>query len=126
MWNFKLLLRDTFRRSIGPLNKRNVLSFFPVITINNVTIFTSFEPYLSSLSQNPKYAKACKASMKARQNVTRGISSSALLAEKWISSGETSQSDFFYKRAIERLCASDGHKSEITEILDLCDYDYIL
>ena len=33
---------------------------------------------------------------------------------------------FFYKRAIERLCASDGNKSEITEILDLCDYDYIL
>ena len=96
------------------------------MTINNVTISTSFEPYPSSLSQNPKYAKACKASMKARQNVTRGILSSTLLAEKWISSGETSQSDFFYKRAIERLCASDDHKSEITEIIDLCDYDYIL
>ena len=92
-----------------------------------MTISTSFEPYPSTLSQNPKYAKACKASMKARQNVTRGILSSTLLAEKWISSGETSQSDFFfYKRAIERLCASDGHKSEISEILDLCDYDYIL
>ena len=52
---------------------------------NIVTISTSFEPYLSSLSQNPKYAKACKASMKACQNVTRGILSSALLAEKWIS-----------------------------------------
>ena len=48
---------------------------------NIVTISTSFEPYLSSLSQNPKYAKACKASMKACQNVTRGILSSALLAE---------------------------------------------
>ena len=33
---------------------------------------------------------------------------------------------FFHKRTIERLCASDDHKSEITEILDLCDYDYIV
>ena len=53
--------------------------------------------------------------MKARQNVSRGILSSTLLAEN-MSSEETSQSDFFHKRTIERLCASDDHKSEITEI----------
>ena len=51
-----------------------------------VTVSTIFEPYPSSLSQNPNYAKACKASMKARQNVERGILSSTLFAEKWISS----------------------------------------
>lgn len=61
--------------------EKDVLSFSPV-----VTIFTSFKPYLSSLSQNPKNAKACKTSMKVRQNVTRGILSSTLLAAKWISS----------------------------------------
>ena len=34
--------------------------------------------------------------------------------------------DLFHKRAFERLCASDDHKSEITESVDLCDYDCII
>ena len=48
-------------------------------------LLASFEPYLSSLLQNPQNTSACKASMKARQNLTRGILSFTLLAEKWIS-----------------------------------------
>ena len=91
-----------------------------------MTISTSFEPYLFLLSQNPKCAIACKASMKARQNVSRGILSSTPLRKNGCPLKKRDNQTFFHKRTIERLCASDDHKSEITEILDLCDYDYIV
>ena len=64
--------------------------------------------------------------MKARQNVSRGILSSTPLRKNGCPLKKRHNQTFFHKRTIERLCASDDHKSEITKILDLCDYDYIV
>ena len=115
----------TFSRYFSACSTReNIFSFFPVATI--VTVSTSFERYPSSLSQNPKYAEACKASMEARQNITRGIWVLLSLRKNGFPLNKGHNRNFFHKRAFERLCTSDGHELEITEILDLCDYDCIL